>query len=119
MKSSRIVLTFGSLALLQSVSGQDYINLNFEQATIAPTPVGGWTYPAEAVQLFPGWTVGGAGTVVSYNDLSIGAPAVVLMGPNFPNFAGSTRLQASYSVLLKNFVSRGPSPTLGQTGRFP
>src|SRR5439155_11969625 len=119
MKSSRIVLTFGSLALLQSVSGQDYINLNFEQATIAPTPVAGWTYPADPAQLFPGWTVGGAGTVVGYNDLSIGAPAVDLMGPNFPNFAGYTPLQGSYSVLFEYFGSASPSPSLSQTGLVP
>jgi hypothetical protein len=65
---SATVLVFMSVAL-----GQGFVNLNFEQATIAPTPVGGWTYPADPAQCFPGWTVGSG--VVAYNDLSLGSPA--------------------------------------------
>jgi hypothetical protein len=95
------------------------VNLNFEGATIAPTPVGGSTYPADPIQAFPGWVVGGAGTVVMYNDLSLGAPAVVLMGPNFPNLPGYTPLQGSYSVLLQYFGIAGGPPALSQTAVVP
>jgi hypothetical protein len=107
------------LVLVQSGHGQGFANLDFEDATIAPTPINGWTYPADPAQAFPGWTVGGSGTVVGYNDLSLGAPAVNLMGPNFPNAVNYTPLQGSYSVLLQYFGNAGPAPTLSQTGLIP
>jgi len=117
----RFITSMGTvlLALLQTCFGQSFVNLDFEQATIAPTPVGGSTYPADPAQAFPGWTVGGTGTVVSYNDLSIGAPAVDLMGPNFPNGVNYTPLQGSYSALLQYFGYAGTPPTLSQTGLVP
>ena len=95
------------------------MNLNFESATIAPTPPGGATFPADPTQALPGWTVGGATTVVGYNSLSLGAPAVDLMGPNFPNNAGFTPLQGSYSVFLQYFNIDGGPPTLSQTATIP
>src|ERR1035441_9099077 len=114
----------GLALLLTAASGfaqGSFQNLNFEQATIAPTPIGGWVYPADPAQAFPGWTVGGGGDppypVVMYNTLSTGAPAVCLMGPNFPNFANYLPLQGSYSVLLYCFM--GAPPTLSQTGLVP
>lgn len=107
------------LAACQNGLAQGFVNLNFESATIAPTPVGGATYPADPTQCFPGWIVGGSGTVVSYNDLSLGAPAVDLMGPNFPNAVGYTPLQGSYSVLLQYFNIAGGPPTLSQTAVVP
>ncbi len=118
MKDSHIIgLVAILLTLLQPTFGQGFVNLNFEQATIAPTPVGGWTYPADPSQCFPGWTVGyGA---VMYNDLSLGSPATVLMGPNFPNSVNYTPLQGSYSVLLQYFGYAGPAPSLSQTGLLP
>jgi len=97
-------------------------NLDFEDATIAPTPVGGYAYPANPLQAFPGWTVGGHGTVVAYNDESLGAPAVDLMGPSFPNRVGYTPLQGSYSVLMQYFGDEEMGftpPTLSQTGTIP
>jgi len=105
---------------VSSAFGQGFVNLDFEQATIAPTPVGGWTYPADPTQCFPGWTMSGAGVVVMYNDLSLGAPAAILMGPNFPNAVNYTPLQGSYSVLLQYFGSTPYlPPTLSQTGLIP
>jgi hypothetical protein len=109
------------LLFVQLASGQDFVNLDFEQATIAPTPVGGWTYPADPAQCFPRWTVGYG--VVGYNDLSLGAPAVNLMGPSFPNHVNYTPLQGSYSVLLQFFYLNGNwagyMPSLSQTGLVP
>ena len=107
------------LVLCRSGQAQGFVNLDFEGATIPATPVGGSTYPANPTLAFPGWTVGGSTTVVMYNDLSIGAPVVDLMGPNFPNFAGYTPLQGSYSVLLQYFNIDGGPPTLSQTGLIP
>jgi hypothetical protein len=118
MKYSRVIqLVVVSFTLFQTVSGQGFVNLDFEQATIAPTPAGGWTYPADPTQAFPGWTVGDG--VVMYNDLSLGSPATVLMGPSFPNFVNYTPLQGSYSVLFQYFGYAGSAPTLSQTGLVP
>ena len=118
MNNSRVIgLAAVSLMLSLPAFGQGFVNLTFEQATIAPTPVGGWTYPADPSQCFPGWTVGYG--VVMYNDLSLGSPATVLMGPSFPNFVNYTPLQGSYSVLLQYFGYAGPAPSLSQTGLLP
>lgn len=121
MKNGFLILIL--LVMVQSGHAQGFVNLDFEDATIAPTPVGGSTFPVDPTQAFPGWTVGvnssGFYTVTSYNDLSLGAPAVDLMGPNFPNFAGYTPLQGSYSVLLQYFGYAGEPPTLNQTGLVP
>ena len=120
MKTPHIGLSMmAALMLLQVASAQSFVNLNFEQATIAPTPPGGWMYPADPVQCFPGWTVGGSGTVVSYNDLSLGAPAVDLMGPQFPNLPNYLPLEGYYSVLFQYFEIAGTPPTLSQAGLIP
>jgi hypothetical protein len=117
-----------SLAVLQSVAfGRDFVNLNFEDATVQPTPVGqfgGFVDPALA---FPGWIVSNSfpsglsiSTATFYNDLSLGSPAVCLMGPDFPSAVESSPLEGSYSVLLMTFSnSFGGRPTLSQTGMIP
>jgi hypothetical protein len=118
MKIKTIILMLTAI-LVRNVFSQGFVNLDFEDATILPTPVNGFVYPADPAQCFPGWIAGGSGTVVSYNDLSLGAPAIDLMGPNFPNFAGYSPLQGSYSVLLQYFGIAGGPPTLSQTARVP
>ena len=101
----------------QSTFGQGFINLNFEQATIPPTPVGQWGDFADPGMAFPGWSVGPG--VVGYNTLSIGSAAQILIGPNYPNPTGYSALQGSYSVLLQTF-SYNPSPaSLSQTALVP
>jgi hypothetical protein len=113
------------LALTQTGFGQGFINLDFEQATIAPTPAGEFgAAPADPALVFPGWTMGPGGTFgdnfALYNNLTLGSVAEVLIGPDYPNAIGYTPLQGSYSALLQF----GPSPTLGtpaliQTGVVP
>jgi hypothetical protein len=119
VKTTQIFIIIAFFALWQNAKGQGFVNLDFENATIAPTPVDGATYPADPTQCFPGWTVGGATTVVAYNTVSLGAPAISLIGPDFPNNAGFTPLQGSYSVLLQYFNGDGGPPTLSQTGLIP
>ncbi len=112
------------LLLIGELNGesQGFINLDFEDATIS-TPAGGWGDFVDPAIAFPGWTIGNFSingyTAVSYNDLSLGSPAVDLMGPNFPNAVGYTPLQGSYSVLLQYFGYAGGPPTLSQTGLVP
>jgi PEP-CTERM motif len=110
---------------VQTVSGQSFVNLDFEQAGfyVSPTPANGWGDFIDPALAFPGWTVLPNSnpyfpTSTFYNDLSLGGPAVNLMGPNFPNRPGYGPLQGSYSVLLQYFGIGGP-PTLSQTGLIP
>lgn len=112
----------------QASSQGTFQNLDFEQAAgnVAPTPVGGWGDFVSPALAFPGWTIGTNAdgsypTAAFYNDLSLGASAVCLMGPNFPNAAGYSSLQGSYSVLLQ-FFGAAPAvdpPRLSQTGLVP
>jgi hypothetical protein len=111
---------------LQTVSGQSFVNLNFEQARfyVSPTPVNGYGGFIDPALAFSGWTVGnssnGGFTYVFYNNYTLGSPGVDLMGPHFPNVTGYSPLQGSYSALLQ--YSSIPSlglPTLSQTGLVP
>ena len=116
MKTRHLYLIAATLLVLgDAACAQGFMNLDFEQATIAPTPVGGFTYPADPAQCFPGWTVG-VGDAVMYNEYSLGAPAVCLMGPEFPNRVHYAPLEGSYSVLLMDY---GGGPTLSQVGLIP
>ncbi|PYJ63314.1 MAG: hypothetical protein DME24_01640 [Verrucomicrobia bacterium] len=106
-------------ALLRTAFGQGFINLNFEQALVPPTPVGGPGSFVDPALAFPGWAVSNA--VVFDNDLSIGSPAASLIGPLYPNFTGISSLQGSYSVLLHTFGPNYPlgAPALSQTALIP
>ena len=99
--------------------GQGFVNLDFEEANIAPTPVGGGVFPADPLEALPGWIVGGPLTSVSYNRESLGGPAVTLMGPEFPNFANYLPLEGSYSVQLYYYSGLYGVPMLSQTGMIP
>lgn len=109
----------------QAALGQGFVNLDFEQARIAPTPVGQYgDLFADPALAFPGWTMGPSGTAFRnytlYNNLTIGSVAQVLVGPNYPNAIGYLPLQGSYSALLQF----GPTPSYGtpalfQTGIVP
>src|SRR5439155_10085216 len=110
---------------LQRVIAANFQNLNLEQATIPPTPVGQFgPLNADPALAFPGWTMGPSGIAnpnyTLYNNLTIGSVAEVLIGPNYPNGIGYAPLEGSYSALLQF----GPSVTLGtpaliQTGLVP
>lgn len=113
------------VALAIHARGQGFINLDFEMATIPPTPVGQYG-PLEADPLlaFPGWTMGSDGSLnpnfTLYNNLTIGSVAQVLIGPSFPNGVGRVPLQGAYSAALLF----GPSlelgtPALSQVGLVP
>ena len=97
---------------LHSATGQ---NLDFEDATVPPTPVGGWGSNISAEDAFPGWTVGyspettsSLNFVILYNNLTLGTPAVDLIGPEFPNAIGLMPLEGNYSAVLQSFVYGGP-----------
>ena len=110
------------LLLVGTPSGfaQGFVNLDFEDATVTATPVNGYGGSVDPASAFPGWTVGGSGTYVLYNNLTLGSPAVILMGPNSPNGAGFTPLDGSYSAYIYYLNGSGyQQPTLSQTGLVP
>jgi hypothetical protein len=109
-------------ALLRSTLGQGFVNLDFEQASVPPTPIGGYGDSVDPLLVLPGWTVGGNGAfgvLVLYNNRTLGAPAVSVIGPSFPNGTGLNSLQGSYSVLLQYFGNLVGPPTLSQVGAIP
>jgi len=110
--------------LLETVGGQEFVNLDFEEANVPPIYLEGEGNQIDPALAFPGWTVlpNSSGylypTTTFYNDVSLGGPAVTLIGPPFPNASGLNPLQGSYSVLLQYFGIGGP-PALSQTGLIP
>jgi hypothetical protein len=104
---------------------QAFQNLDFEQATVAPTSAGTFGGTVDPSAAFPGWTVGVAlsnqyPVFVLYNDLTLGSRAEVLIGPEFPNALNRSPLEGLYSAILQF----GPgtttgAPFLSQTGLVP
>lgn len=78
-----------SLAFLQNVSGQSFINLDFESARRIVPDQSNYLYPyaVYATSAVPGWTVSGfLGTNdLLFNNYSLGAPSVSLFGTNSYN----------------------------------
>lgn len=117
------------MSLLSSSIGQGFFNLDFEQATISPTPVREFgTGPVDPGLVFPGWTMGPDGigyyNYTLYNTLTFGSVAQVLVGPSFPNALGLDPLQGQYSAFLQFGPMPEPgvdvgSPALIQTGLIP
>lgn len=104
--------------MIQLVSAQGFINLNFESANVAAYSPGPATVlVASAV---PGWTVyvkGVAQSNIIYNDISLGAPEVSIHDTN-DVFAP---VQGAYFILLQSSTAGDVtgSSAIGQTGTIP
>lgn len=119
MKPIYIVwLGLGLIAFSRNACGQNFVNLNFEQAEIVFDPsdssIGG-VYASDAI---PGWTVGNdfLGTNdILYNELSLGAPSVSLCGPPSKGSVSPTPapLDGNYSIDLYGGVPGETYPQLG------
>ena len=119
MKPCSSLCALGAISLmgLCPATGQ---NLNFEEANVPTTPVGGYGWTVSASDAFPGWTIDyspdgqpGLPLLILYNNLSLGTPAVDLIGPEFPNGLGLMPLEGNYSVVLQSFHYGGGPPTGG------
>jgi len=109
------------LAPLSASAQGTFQNLNFEQASpviIVGSPY--YPYEVTAASALPDWTVTEGGvqqTQITENDPSLGAPWVVLIGPNGGN-SGYAPIDGYYSVLLQG--SGVPQvPAISQTGLIP
>jgi hypothetical protein len=109
----------GGLALLLSAAGAvgqgTFVNLDFEHPITPLTPV---DFQVPTTNGLPGWTAyafGSPQSLIVYNTVTLGAPAVCLQGP------GSLEpiLQGSYTVILQGSHEGAPaSAALGQTGQI-
>lgn len=132
MKISHIVC-FGVICstLPQSVSGQDFTNLNFESANVSQYSPGDYV---PATVALPNWTVSFSNSsdptsstfsTIDYDALSFGPAFTVLEDSNALNYTGSislSPLQGSYSLCLQGtqvVVPSGSSASIGQTGTIP
>jgi len=119
-----------SLAVLRNASGQDFQNLDFEQASIAPAPSGftPWdAYPAISAEMaLPYWTVqedGTACTAVWGAPVALDQTSVALLSPVNGYYPGYIPLLGSYSVQLYAYADV-PSDyfhtaSISQTGLIP
>ncbi|MGD0207576.1 MAG: PEP-CTERM sorting domain-containing protein [Verrucomicrobiota bacterium] len=118
MKSSRIIgLVAVSLTLLQTVSGQSFVNLNFESARIIPLTNGADfpPYSVATTNAVPGWTVNIGGTQqsqITYNAPALGSTFVTLWATNGQQITGN------YSVLLQGGET-ATAASISQTGLVP
>jgi hypothetical protein len=113
-----------SFSLLQAVSGQDFINLNFEQASIQSAPAN-YTpsdafNPISALNAVPGWTVREDSTICT---AVWGAP-VALDETSVALVSGSySPIQGNYSVQLSAYADAPSgyyrSSSISQTGFIP
>jgi hypothetical protein len=108
------------------VHGQGtFRNLDFEQATVPPTPVNRYGDRVDPALAFPGWSVGATGNTnadplhILYNNMTLDAAAVDLIGPEFPSALGLSALQGSYSAMLQYSSYFQIAPYLSQNGLVP
>ena len=119
----RCTIWFGvvSLALMRSVAGQDFVNLDFEDAVITPDPTSPYyPYGVYANQALPGWTISADPffeTVIFYNDYSLGATCVQLFGNN--STFSPPPLDGSFSVDLYGGQTTPGGASISQTGLVP
>jgi hypothetical protein len=123
MKHSHIkLLVVLLLAVASNISGQGFVNLDFESAIIVNDPQGSYPWSVYGSDAIPGWTAYIAGTPVSdiwYNEVPLGAPEVTLQGTN--NILGRPLIGGNYFVMLWGAFNNptGGSAAIGQTGEIP
>ncbi len=123
MKTNALLIFLFSATLLIGTPlgfSQEFLNLNFESATIPKHTTNGMLIAASAA--FPNWSVNdisssgtGVVTTVGYNFISIGAAGVSIVDTNVQYF--HLPFQGIYAALL--FGSEGFTETLNQTGLVP
>lgn len=111
--------------LAGSAFGQDFVNLDFESATLVP--VGGGSQYVQFAQAFPGWTeaISGAfNTNALYDSMYLDSAGVCLIDTKANSLATAV-IDGSYTALLQSGLgySNGfgfpTDATLSQTGLVP
>jgi hypothetical protein len=111
----------------QITSGQGFVNLDFEDATITAVLINSFSGFYDYIGTVPGWTWSpqynatavNADTMVSLNDIALDSPAVTLQGTDSP-FAPA--IEGEYSIFLQGGSASVPSTSyssIWQTGQIP
>ena len=108
-----------SIAFLRNVSGQGFVNLDFEAANLSAYGAGPAAVPA--TNAIPGWTayLGGIPqTDILLNSEALADPAVSIQGTNGSFYPP---MQRNYFILLQgSFQEISPrTAAIGQTGLIP
>src|SRR6266581_9064077 len=88
------------LTLLRNISGQGFVNLGFESATLFPIPGDGYNR-VDFAQALPGWTgsLGGVpATRVLTNNLFLDTAGIAIMDHNWSGPLGL--IQGNYTVVI-------------------
>ena len=119
MKLLRIAVFVAiSFALLRSVSGQGFVNLDFEDAVITPDPSSPYypnaVYSNDAI---PGWTAVGflSPNDILYNSASLGTTSVSIFGVN----GTPPVLDGAFSIYLYGGGGIAAGASISQTGLVP
>lgn len=116
MKTSHIIgLVAVSVFLLQTVSGQGFVNFNFESTHLS---AGGSPTTVSASAAFPGWFVfigTNSQSSVLYNNATLGDSSVALLAGG--SYSPVSVFDGSFSALLVAGV--GCNASLSQTGLVP
>jgi len=117
-KETIMLVTLSCLATIPGVSQGNFVNLNFESATLAVLPPG----QSEVVPIsaaLPGWNafVGQSQiTSVLHNELSLGGTVLSVFGPQFdPSFI----IEGNYTVGLLAGANPLEPISISQTGLVP
>lgn len=125
MKQQRLLgcLLF-CLAVLSQISGQDFVNLDFEQCTVV-TNRQPWDNFDTVVAYVPGWAAHGTdvsnysgGTLLRYNSRTLDSVGVSLEGTNYSIPA----IKGRYAVLLQGgsiYYPGREGASIWQTGQIP
>lgn len=126
MKLLRLIFFVAiSFALSRNVSGQGFVNFDFENPILPLMPV---YFQVPASQAIPGWTVYMASSTygtnqleqIVYNTIDLGGGGAFLEDANAPSGGGPPPIQGAYSVLLHGSRAAGPYTfSIGQTGPIP
>jgi hypothetical protein len=126
MKNSlRLILiaVCATIAIAAKGFAQGFINLNFENATVADLPAGQWEFVSTADAL-PGWTsywgTNLVTTLATHNSVTLGSVNVGILGPNLSPGPGSL-LDHFTAVIQAGIDLRGDyvSATISQAALVP
>ena len=116
-----VAITF---SLLQTVSAQGFINLNFEQASIAPAPPGYTPWDAanriSAASALPFWSVSEDSTICTAvwgSPIALDETSVALVSGTYPPIAGNYSVQLSAYANAPSGYYR--SSSISQAGVIP
>jgi hypothetical protein len=119
MNTTKIQIIIAAIIIFcQTGKAQSFVNLDFEDATIIPVPSSPYyPYAVYASDAIPGWTAVGflSPNEILYNDVSLGATSVSLLGNN----GGYSALDGAYSIDLYGGSGLAAGASISQTGLVP